>query len=226
MKNILFIILLLVTPIIGKSQDREERKVDSFNELKVGQAIKVILRQSNEEKIIIESSNVDLADIRTEVSDGTLKIYLKGERYRSINVNVDVYYRNLKGISASSAASVKSDGVIKGDNFAIDASSAASIDVKLDVYDLEVDVSSAADVRLAGKAHELEIDVSSAGGVNAYDLIAEIVDASASSAGSAKVHATKSLVARASSGGSIRYSGSPDRSNIDSSSGGSVKKSS
>jgi hypothetical protein len=47
----------------------------------------------------------------------------------------------------------------------------------------------------------------------------------ASSAGSVKVSASEELDAHASSGGSIRYRGNPDKSVTNSSSGGSVRKS-
>lgn len=221
---LLGIILITLASINSVAQDREERQMDAFEEVKVGQAIKVTLHYSNEEKVIIESSNIDIEKIETEVRNGILRISLEGDRYRSINVKVEVYYKNLKGLSVSSAASVKSTETIKGNNFDIGVSSAASVDLSLDVNELEVDISSAADAKIAGKAHGLNIDVSSAGGINAYELEAEIVSVSASSAGSAKVYATDSLHARASSGGSIRYKGNPARSNTDSSSGGSVKK--
>ena len=77
---------------------------------------------------------------------------------------------------------------------------------------------------LEGKVKSLEIEASSAGDIDAYRLESEKVYARTSSAGSAKVNVTKELEAHASSGGSIRYRGNPVKTNTDSSSGGSVKK--
>ena len=57
-------------------------------------------------------------------------------------------------------------------------------------------------------------------------LVTDIVDVEASSAGSAKVHAVKEITAHANSAGTIRFRGNPERSDTNSSSGGSVKKSS
>lgn len=225
MNRFLTTILLLILPLCLVAQDREERKVGSFNEVKVGQAIKVYLHQSNNERVVIESSNIDIDEVETEVESGRLRISLSGNRYRSVQVRVDVYYRNLQAISSSSASSIYGDDIIKGDDFEISVSSAGSVDVKLDVNQLEVKASSSGDAKIAGKAHEVEISVSSAGGVNAYDLLTEIADLSASSAGSVKINVTKSIEARASSGGSIKYKGNPARSNTNSSSGGSVKRS-
>jgi len=78
---------------------------------------------------------------------------------------------------------------------------------------------------LEGKTSVLAAEASSAGDIDAYRLESESVRARANSAGSVKVTATKSLDARASSGGDVRYRGNPMKTNTDSSSGGTVKKS-
>ena len=224
MYKVIFVCCFVLVSFLSGAQSVEERNVGSFDEIKVGQAIKVYLHPAEKEMVKVESDNVDLDEIETEVEDGRLHISLSGHRYRNINVVVHVYYKSLNDISASSASSVFSEKVIRGDNFEISVSSAASVELKLDVNVLELNASSSGDARISGRAHEIEIEVSSAGSVNLYELQAEIGEVSASSAGSAKVYVTKSLEARASSGGSIRYSGQPQQTNIDSSSGGSVKK--
>lgn len=223
--NRLAIIFLLFISVAAHAQERENRQIPSFNHLKVSEGIKVYLHQSNTERLEVEARNVGLDEVETEVIDDLLKISLSGNRHHNVTVRVDVYYKNIESIDASSASSVFSEQVIKGDNFVIDVSSAASVDVKVDVYKITIDASSSGDVKVAGKSHNLSVDVSSAGGINAYELISENAVADASSAGSAKIYVTKSLRADASSGGSIRYKGNPHSSNVDSSSGGSVRKS-
>lgn len=224
MNKILVSIIILLSSPADIEQLTEERKLDSFNEVKVGQAINVFLHKFSEEKVVIETKNIDPGQVETNVENGRLKISLSGNRYRNIDVRVDVYYRSLNDISASSASSITSEGVIRGNDFEINVSSAASIRVELDVNKLEIDASSSGDSKISGRVHEVGIDASSAGVVDAYDLMAEIADVSVSSAGSVKVNVTKSLKANASSGGSIRYKGSPTRTNTNSSSGGSVKR--
>ena len=224
MNKILLSIIVLTTFPADVIQNEQERKLSSFNEVKAGQTIEVFLHKSDEEKVVIETSNIDPDEVLTTVSDGELKISLSRSRFLKSKVKVDVYYRSLKGISASSASSVFGEEVIRGDDFTISVSSAASVEVNLDVNTLNIDASSAGETRVSGKAHEVNIDVSSTGSINAYDLVAEIGDVSASSAGSVRLHVTSSLKANASSGGSIRYRGSPQRTNTNSSSGGSVRK--
>lgn len=207
------------------AQKVEERDVRSFDEIRVAEAIDVYIKPGNKQSVRVEASGINLSEVLTEVSGGRLKIHLEQGRHRNHQVKVYVTYVELTSLSASSASGIFSEGTIKGDELSIRASSAADIEVDVDVNQLEASASSSGDLELSGKAKRLEIDVSSAGGADAYDLEAAIVRVRASSAGGVKVTATDEIDARASSGGSIRYRGNPNRSNTDSSSGGSVRKS-
>ena len=173
----------------------------------------------------MEARGVDASHVLTDLSGGTLRIHMSGGNYRNTDVNVYVTYKELSGVTATSASGVFSRSVIRSDDFEISVSSAANVELDLDVESLEVSVSSSGDVELSGRARRMQASVSSAGDINAYDLDCETVEVRSSSAGSAKVSASEEIEARATSGGSIRYRGNPARSNTDSSSGGSVRKS-
>ena len=77
---------------------------------------------------------------------------------------------------------------------------------------------------LKGKAENLKASASSGSDLQAGDLIANHVDASASSGGDVLIHAVKSLKANASSGGDVSYKGNPETEDVSTSSGGDVKK--
>lgn len=218
-------ILIACVAVVAQAQDREERKVNSFDEIRVSQAITVYLKPGTTEKVVVEARGIDIDEVLTEVSGGRLKIYLDDGNHRNHSVQVYVTYTRLTGVTASSASGVFSDGVITGDKLDISVSSAADVEVDVDVNELEVSVSSSGDLEVSGKSKYLSISASSAGGVDAYDLDASNVKVRASSAGSAKVSASEVIDARASSGASIRYKGNPSKSQTDSSSGGSVRKS-
>jgi hypothetical protein len=225
--NKVIIVLLIGIATTAVAQQTESRSIGSFKGVKVSEGIDVYLKKGEKEALKIEAVGVKTGDVITEISGDYLKIHMHDARYRDNNRTVRVYvtYVNVNKLSASSAGNIFAEGVISATSFSMSASSAATIDVQIDVTDLEVSASSAADIELKGKAKNVEIDISSAGEVDAYDLEAEVVAVDVSSAGSAKVFATKEIVAHASSGGSIRYKGSPARSNTNSSSGGSVRKS-
>ncbi|MFZ6012978.1 MAG: head GIN domain-containing protein [Bacteroidota bacterium] len=226
MKNILLIVLFTGITGLLAAQSSETRSVGSFNGVKAAEGVDVYLKKGDKENVKVEVTGTSIENVITEVSGSYLKVHMKDGRYRSnVDVKVFVTYVQLEKISASSAGSIFSEGVIKSARMDINASSAGTVEVQLDAGTLEATASSAGDMELKGKAKNVTFEVSSAGEVDADDLEAESVNAEASSAGSAKINVTKSLVAHASSGGSIRYRGNPDKSITESSSGGSVKKS-
>jgi hypothetical protein len=227
MKNLLLAIAPLVficSPVFG--QNSETRSIGSFSGVKVSEGIDVYLKKGTKESLRVEATDIPLEDIVTEVSGSYLKIHMRDVNHRrDINAKVYVTYVMVDKISASSAGSVFSEDPIKADEIEVSVSSAGSIEISVNAKSVDVSASSAGQVELQGKTERLDIDASSAGQIDAYDLDAQKVVAEASSAGSLKISVAEDLTANASSGGSIRYHGNPNRSNTNSSSGGSVKKS-
>lgn len=224
MKKILLTSVVLLCGWLAMGQQSDVRSVGSFNGVKAGEAVDVYLKKGDKESVRVEVTGTDASNVLTEVSGGYLRVHMRDGRYKNRSVKVYVNYVSLSKIHASSAANIFSEGTIKADDLDISTSSAGSIEISIHANSVKVEASSAGDVVLEGKARELDVDVSSAGEVDAYSVNCEVVRASASSAGSVKISVSKELSGRASSGGSIRYRGSPAKTNTDSSSGGSVKK--
>jgi len=226
MKTVVALVVLVyaLSPVLA--QQVETRKVGSFSGVRSSEGVDVYLKHGDTEEVRVEVTGTDPGNVITEISGSYLKVHMRdGGRFRSVDATVYVTYTTLDKLSASSAGNIFSDGVIRGRTLDLNASSAGSIEVELDVTTVNVSCSSAGDVELKGRAHKLTADASSAGEIDADELDADEVVAEASSGASIKVSVRKSLEARASSAGSIRYRGNPDRSHTNSSSGGSVKKS-
>ncbi len=209
------------------AQQSETRNVGAFSGIKVSEGIDVYLKKGDKETLRVEVSGTAIENVLTERSGDILRIHMAEGRYRgSRTVKVYVTYVEVNRLSASSAANIYADGVIKSRALTLTASSAGTIEANIEVESLTASASSAGDIELKGRAKRVEIEASSAGDVDGYDLETEEATIRASSAGSIKVSVTQQIEARASSGGTIRYRGSPSKTNINSSSGGSVKKSS
>ena len=89
--------------------------------------------------------------------------------------------------------------------------------------ELIVEVSSSGDLTVSGTANSQKVGVSSAGSYYGYEMTSTSARVNVSSAGSAKVNVSEDIRASASSGGSVRYKGNPERRDTNSSSGGSVR---
>lgn len=225
MKKRALVVLAFACSLSLMAQLSENRSVGAFRGIKSGEAIDVFLKKGEKESVRVEISDGKLTDVITDVVGSTLRIEMRSGVYGRRSVKVFVTYVVLEKLSASSASNIYSEDPVKARQMEINASSAANIEITLEAEDVSVDVSSAAEVLLDGTARTFRADASSAATIDAYDLEADEVTASASSAGSIRVTARKEINADASSGGSIRYRGNPSKTNTSSSSGGSVKKS-
>lgn len=208
------------------AQESETRNIGSFSGVKVTEGIDVYLEKGDKERVRVEVTGTRLDNIITEVSGSYLKVHMRDGGYKGrVSAKVYVTYVKVDKLSASSAGTIFSEGTIEADDMEVSASSAASIEINLSARSVNASASSAGQIELQGKTTTLDIDASSAGQIDAYDLEANRVSAEASSAGALKINVIENLRAHASSGGSIRYHGNPNKSVTNSSSGGSVKKS-
>lgn len=247
-----FLLTLLGIIVAGATfaQSEETRSLSSFNRISAHEGIDVYIKQGNTEEARVVVDDIELDRVLTEVSGGRLKIHIDSDNKwgRRNNYDVDVYvtYKSLEALSASSAASIESEGTIQASgDFDVDVSSAGEIRAKIvGIDELEVEASSAGDTKLEvtakrveasvssagsidirGKADSQDIEASSSGDYEGYDLESKEAEASASSGGSVEVNVTERIRGRASSGGSVRYRGEPTYVDANSSSGGSVRKS-
>ncbi|HAA10490.1 MAG TPA: hypothetical protein DCE41_01865 [Cytophagales bacterium] len=226
----------------AQAQDTETRNLGSFDRVSAHEGIEVVLQEGNSNSAKITAKRIDLDEVLLDISGGSLKIHLEGNNHNNVDVEVVVTYTgSLEGVRASSAASVVCNDWLEADDFEVDASSAGDVDVKVTADDIDVDgssagtivlevkagdidldMSSSANITISGTADDLEVDGSSAGDLRAYDLTVKDADVSLSSGSHAKVNVSDNLRARVSSGGGVRYKGSP-RMDVNTSSGGTVK---
>lgn len=243
MNKTIITVLAMCACTFALAQSTETRSLGPFSEVKAQEGIEVILKAGNKEEARIEASGLDLSEVLTEVSGGMLKIHLEGDNYRSIDVRVYVTFKQLSGLASSSGSSIVVESPVTSGDFEIDVSSAGRVRVAVDADEVEVEVSSSGSVDLTVKAAYLSADLSSSGELNVsgsvdrvdvetssaaefdgYDLVSKEASLQSSSGSSIKVAVTEKLDARASSGSSIRYKGDPARTNVESSSGGSIRK--
>jgi hypothetical protein len=224
MKKIGITILGLAIAILAHAQDKETRKLSSFDEVSVSEAINLIIEEGTEEKAVVEVSGIDLEDVITEVRGSKLDIHMGRGNYRSISVTVYLTFKTLKSIDVSSAADLESKSVLKGNELSIQVNSAGRAVLEVDVDALDVDVNSAGKLELSGKCNFNNIDINSAGKLYAYELQSKKVNADVNSAAKAEISVISELIAEANSGGSIYYKGNPEKVISNSDSGGRVRK--
>ena len=255
---VMIICVLAVMSCVPRDQVRNEninteetRNLASFDEVSVGNSIKLTLEKGNSNTARIETSDVDTEEVVIKVSGSSLNIYMKKGSFgfwgtTSWRGTIEVYLtytENLKTISASNSSSVKSNTLMESDEFYIRASNSATIDLKVNAEELELNISNSGRMRLDATTENLEakitnsgklslngetnsqkIYISNSGYFSGYDMQSERVDATIRNSGSAEVSVSKKLVADASNSGKIYYKGNPDKLQADTGNGAKVER--
>ena len=234
MRRILFVFALAISATCvsyaanNTAEETQVRDVKNFNAVDVSTGIQLYITMGNTESLKIEASEKIINNVRSEVRNGTLHIYVKKTgilfpSFRS-NSSIKAYLsvKELNRLQASAGAQVKSENTIKGNALDLGASSGSHVNMDLAYQELNINSSSGAQMKVKGITKNLKAATSSGGSVNAADLQSEYGRINASSGGHITVNTTTEITASASSGGSIRYSGNPRNKNINKSSGGSV----
>lgn len=205
----------------------EKRTVEGdFKNIKVSNAIDLVIEQSDVKEITVEADDNLQKEIVTKVENGTLEISCKFSSFRNVTMKkVTVKMPIIDKIEASSASTVQSKNIIEGESIALETSSAASMQINIESDNISVDSGSGSSVQLEGKALNLKTSVSSGGSIEAEKLMANEIEAEASSGGTVSIHPIVRLKAEASSGGNINYSGTPKTIEKTTNSGGNVSKS-
>ncbi len=221
---VIFTFSLIATFVAAFAQSTKTRQVGSFTGLKVLEGIEVYLEQGEKESIRLQVWGTEAENVRTELHDDVLKIYLNPGTYRNVKVMAYVTYKELNRVFAGSGARISADKALHTDFLFIRAGSGARITLPVAVNQVEVNVSSSADVELEGQARLLLAVITSSGNLQALNLRAEQVKVQAESAGTARVFAQKELIAEAHTAADIRYRGNPERSVIHSLTAGIIRR--
>ena len=226
---VIFLVCFTSTNLLAlkKIEQSEIRNVKNFHAIKVSTGIDLYITMGDEESVRLEADDDIIDNIKTEVKDGTLHIYMKQKnswfnwgfsKPRKVYVKV----KELDRIDASSGSDVKSENTLKGERMEIEASSGSDVDLDLYYKTVSLSSSSGSDARLTGKAKTLIAEASSGSDINTRELKAAICKLKASSGSDISASVSDELYAKASSGADIRYFGNPSIKDTNESSGGDV----
>ncbi len=201
----------------------QSKTVSSFDKIDVSGSFTVILKQGQDESVIIEADK-NLQDIiNTEVVGKTLIIDSDLNIRRAKSKVVYVTFIDLDEIEIAGAITVKNDSPLNAGRLLITGRGASTIDLRLHTDILESKFSGANTVTFAGEANQFNIRLSGASTLNAFDLKADEVEINVSGASDARITANERLKVSISGAGSIVYQGDPEVEKTISGAG-SVKK--
>jgi len=201
---------LNMNTVEGSGNVTTEKRIvqGDFKSIDVSNAIDLVIEQADVTEIVVEADDNLQNEIVTKVENGTLVIKCKFNSFRNV----------------TSAASIQSKNLLQGENIDLESSSAATMDLNIESDNISCKASSGSSITVQGKALKIKTKASSGSSIDAGKLMANEVEADASSGATLEVHPIVSLKAGASSGANINYVSTPKTIEKTSSSGGSVNK--
>ena len=201
----------------------EKRQInEDFTKVKVSSGIDLYIKQGSKTSLSVEADE-NLHDIIiTEVVGGKLKIYTEKNIWRAKAKKVYLTVTSLEELTATSGSDVISESILKVNDLEVSTSSGADLRIEVEANYVVSSSSSGSDLRISGTANTHETSASSGSSIKAYSLESKEVTAKVSSGADIGVFALESINAKASSGGDIRYKGSPKKVFKKTSSGGGV----
>ena len=205
------------------------RTVKSFQAINVSGGIDLFLSYGNE-AVAVSAKEAEIRDhIKTEVTDGVLKIWYEWKDKGSMLINnkqLRAYasYKTLQSLSGSGGSDILVDGTINGNTLSISLSGGSDFKGKVQVKTLSVAASGGSDVEVEGVASTIEVHASGGSDFNGFNLVAGTATLQASGGSDIEVTVNGTLAASASGGSGIRYKGTANANETKSSGASSIKK--
>jgi len=210
MKKFTFWICLLSFSTIATTIFADTKALSPFDEIILSGNVSALLVEGEEESIDIKNDKGRL-DFYVEGKSLKVKATDLVQYNKTPTIKVIITYKRLRGLKVRAGASVYTEQAISGDQLDLRFSSGASGEIEVIQNSLEVSVSEGGDLDLRGETDWQEIKVATGGTLSAYKLKAANTIVKANTGGNAKVMTTKSINAKANTGGSIIYKGNPKK---------------
>jgi hypothetical protein len=221
----------LLAQTIINDLNAEKRNVSGYHGIDVATGIELTLTEGNAEEVAVSAATTEFRDkIVTKVENGILKICYE-TKTGSINkakeskyLKAYVSYKTLDLLHVTTGAKVKINGVLKSASLSMEANTGAIVEGEVNIASLKINQNTGSKVTLSGKADKLDIDGDTGSKFKGDDMATSNCNVKVSTGAIVSVSAENELQAKASTGGSVKYKGSPSVKDIKRSTGGSVNK--
>jgi hypothetical protein len=188
----------------------ESRAVAQFDKVSVSGSGELVISQGQEEALTIEADDNLLPLIKSEVTNGHLRIGPENVNLRS--TKTIRYQLKLKQIGAIHlSGSLKAEtGPLKTESLDLHISGSGKIHIaSLDTGGLSSHISGSGGIEVAGRAGNQNISISGSGDLQAADLACNEATVAISGSGHAALRVKETLSAQISGSGDVEYSGNP-----------------
>lgn len=195
----------------GNVVTKERTLSGDFNEIHVSRGLDVYLTQGNSESVTIEADGNLHEIISVEIVNNVLEITTEENIGRATSKKVHVNFDDISRIIATSGSDVYSTNTFNVTNLELETNSGSDMELDVNAQSLVCLSTSGSDLELSGQVTKLNAEANSGSDIDAGDLQAENSTVKATSGASVTVNSSKELIAKANSGGDIKYYGNPEK---------------
>ena len=208
--NKIIVALVLLVSTIGFSQEKIQREIGSFDEIKVFNGLNVTIKKSENRSVEITGKKAD--EVVLKNVNGRLKISMRfPETFSAGDVEKIIinYTENISVIDVNEGSYVGSENAINQEHIELKTQEGAIIDLELNVKYLDSKSVTGGTIIVSGKAENQTVEATTGGTYKAYDLESNNTTVVASSGALARVTASEFLDAKVRFGGTVYYKGNP-----------------
>lgn len=221
--NKIIVAFVLLVSTIGFSQEKIERELGNFDEIKVFNGLNVTLKKASKASVEITGKKADEVVIKNV--NGRLKLSMNfPETFNSKDAEVTIFYADdISVIDANEGSYVGSENTIKQKHIELKTQEGAIIDLDVDVTYLDSKSITGGTIIVSGKAESQNVESTTGGNYKAYDLQSNRSTVVASSGALARVTVSEFLDAKVRLGGTVYYKGNPKEVKSKKIIGGTIK---
>lgn len=195
---------------------QSERPVAAFVAVHNAGSAQVRIHKAATQRVVVSADDNIQELFEVNVKAGTLWLSFKpGTSVSRISkLVVDVYTPELDGLALSGSGGASFEDRFSGRRMDLSVGGSGSVSGDLRYELVTAAISGSGSVRLSGEGRELRLSSAGSGSFKCGSYRAETVNVALAGSGSAEVYASASLSASLVGSGSVRYRGSPARTQL------------
>lgn len=220
---LLSVAALLVTFNLAAQTNEEARSLQSFNAIKISNAIEADLVKGDKNEIHIAASGIDLNRVSTAINKQTLEVKITGSNIGATAVKVKITYIDINEVSATTAAKVFVKSPLNARTIKVNAATSSYIEAEVNSHALVLDAATNAKIFVNGSAETLDLKAFTNAEINGADLDVDEANVRVNTAASANFTVNESIKGSAATAGKVYYKGDPNFVDVKTNTGGSIE---
>ena len=206
-KSILLAFCFFFIAVSVLAQATETRTPGNFSKIQSGGSWDVIIQTGNRDEVRLESSNISLDKVITEVENNTLKISLEKGNYRSLGLTVYVTVREVEAIKSTGSGSIKVQSDISLGSLSLGNTGSGNIILKnINADNLSVGMTGSGYIAVeSGSVEVLTLTQTGSGDFKGEGLSAENATINKTGSGQSQIGEVENLSVKSTGSGNVYY---------------------